>query len=380
MGSKKRIIFRWWPRDLNGKPLGLFWKVHGKRAPNRIANWGATLYDFYRADPSPGVNPGQVAETIRRVASGSLIAAAMREIGEDAAVDELEWADREPDPRELPVMDTQKLIEAHECRVHSGMYNRLSAVDEVRARAIGGQDNKQQPLGEKDIDVDLQLAAKEDADAAASTPTDETNGIASVIMQDRPVSSPFHPSHYPAPWPFIPFANPDPPILLQKRLPFHLLPETLYVHDPYDLLSVSPFLPDYSGVPPTEWLEKQPKVFKYKLCLAPGVREATSEARKKSEEEEQKKRHILRVHSGFSPTQAGSARDVLAYEVALPTKPPPLTVWTRRICIFRLLQSWVVDTIQLCTRPNWSFRAISLLNRHCAIHVCTRNLRRRWTH
>ncbi|KIM66562.1 hypothetical protein SCLCIDRAFT_61526, partial [Scleroderma citrinum Foug A] len=165
--SKKRIIFRWWPRNLNGKPLGLFWKVHGKRAPNRIANWGATLYDFYRVDPSPGVNPGQVAETIRRVASGSLIAAAMREIGEDAAVDELEWADREPDPRELPVMDTQKLIEAHE-----------------------------------------------------------------------PVSSPFHPSHYPAPWPFIPFANPDPPILLQKRLPFHLLPETLYVHDPYDLLSM----------------------------------------------------------------------------------------------------------------------------------------------
>lgn len=144
-------------------------------------------------------------------------------------------------------------------------------------------------------------------------------------MQDRPVSSPFHPSHYPAPWPFIPFANPDPPILLQKRLPFHHLPETLYVHDPYNLLSVSPFLPDYSGVLPTEWLEKQPKVFKYKLCLAPSVREATSEARKKSEEEEQKKRHILRVHSGFSPTQAGSAQDVLAYEVALPTKSPPLT-------------------------------------------------------
>lgn len=72
------------------------------------------------------------AET--KVASGSLIAAAMRELGEDGAVDELEWADREPDPCELPVMDTQKLIEAHRCRVHSGMYNHVSVVDEICSR------------------------------------------------------------------------------------------------------------------------------------------------------------------------------------------------------------------------------------------------------
>lgn len=56
------------------------------------------------------------AET--KVASGSLIAAAMRELGEDGAVDELEWADREPDP----------------CRVHSGMYNHVSVVDEICSR------------------------------------------------------------------------------------------------------------------------------------------------------------------------------------------------------------------------------------------------------
>ena len=123
--------------------MGNHWVSSGKCVPNGIAKWGATLYDFYRVDPIPGVNPGQVAET--KVASGSLIAAAMRELGEDGAVDELEWADREPDPCELPVMNTQKLIEAHRCRVHSGMYNHVSVVDEVRAQAIGGRGNKQQP-------------------------------------------------------------------------------------------------------------------------------------------------------------------------------------------------------------------------------------------
>ncbi|KAL4061993.1 hypothetical protein J3A83DRAFT_4066727, partial [Scleroderma citrinum] len=54
----------------------------------------------------------------------------------------------------------------------------------------------------------------------------------------EPLSSPFHPSHYPEPWPFFPFSNPKLSTLLQKRIPPHVLPETLYVHDPYDLLSV----------------------------------------------------------------------------------------------------------------------------------------------
>ena len=320
IGSKKRIPFRAWPRDRNGKPLPDLSRsnssqVRGKEAPNGIRNWGATLYDFYHVEPSPDAPNRSV------VASGSLTAASMRQIGElDAAIDELEWADREEDPRELSETDTQKLIEAHECRVHTGMYNHFSAVDEVRALAIASRD-KQQPLGEKDVDVDLQSAAKEDSNVVASTPTDKRNGIASVLMQGRPVPSPFHPSHYPAPWPFVPFENPDPPILLRKRLPFHLLPETLYVHDPYNLLSVDRSS-DYSDVLPTEWLEKQPKVFKYKLCLTTSVREDVSRARKESEE--QKKRHILRVH-GFSPTQADSTQDLFTYEITLPTKPPSLS-------------------------------------------------------
>jgi len=295
--------------------------VRGKEAPNGIRNWGATLYDFYHVEPLP-----DEPNTKFTVASGSLTAASVRQLGElDAAVDELEWAGREADPRELSVMDTQKLIEQRECRVHSGIHNHFSAVDEVRTQAIASRYNKQQPLGEKDVNVGLQSAAKKDSDAAASTPTDKRNGIASVLMQDRPVFSPFHPSHYPAPWPFIPFADPDPPILLQKRLPPHLLPETLYVHDPYNLLAVDYSTYDYADVRPTEWLEKQPKVFKYKLHLIPSVRAAISGARKKSEEEEQRKRQILRVHRRFSPTQADSAQDVLAYEVPLPTKPFPLT-------------------------------------------------------
>ncbi|KAI5995005.1 hypothetical protein EDD15DRAFT_2255785 [Pisolithus albus] len=49
--------------------------------------------------------------------SGSRIAAALREIGEvEYAKGELEWADREDDPYEIPAADTGELVECNEIR------------------------------------------------------------------------------------------------------------------------------------------------------------------------------------------------------------------------------------------------------------------------
>ena len=322
--GKKRAVFSFWPRDPNGKPIIPNSSLRGKETPNGICNWGATLYDFYCVEPIPGV-PNALA-----YASGSRIAAGVRQHGElDVASELLDWAEHEAEPREVPVTDTQTLIEGHEYRVHFKLYDQFSAIDEVRARATATEDDEP-PSEEEGTPIDTQSVGNEDADEPS---TNKTNGVDSVLMQDRPISSPFHPSHYPEPWPFIPFANPN-TVPLQKQLPHHLLPETLYIHDPYDLLHVERSIYDeddtYSDAhsdeapSPLEWLDTQPKVLKYKLHLTPTVRAALVKARKKAEEEEQKKKRILKVYR-FMPTKADRARGVPAYEVALPTKPPALT-------------------------------------------------------
>ena len=319
-GGKKRIIFRSWPCAPNGKSFIPSSSLHGKETPNGILDWGATLYDFYSMYPFPGV----LAH-----ASGSRLAAGARQHGElDVASDELKWADREANPREVPVTDAQRLIEGYECRVHLKAYDQFSAIDEVRARAAAVGDDELSSGGE-DTAVDTQSVGNANADKPC---INKTHGVDSVLMQDRPTSSPFHPSRYPEPWPFIPFANPD-TVLLQKRLPHHLLPETLYVHDPYDLLHVHSSDDEDDthsdahsdeAPSPLEWLKNQPKVLKYTLHLTPSVREAIVKARKKAEEQERKKKRILKV-CRFMLTKADRARGAPAYEVALPTKPPALT-------------------------------------------------------
>ncbi|KAI6124330.1 hypothetical protein EV401DRAFT_1183528 [Pisolithus croceorrhizus] len=214
--------------------------------------------------------------------SGSRIAAALRQIGElEYAKDELEWADNEDDPREIPVANTGELVEC--C--------------EARARFFT-------------------------AYSAAETRAEPTYGISSVLMFDRPLSSPFNPSHYPAPWPFISFANPSPPVLLQERIPVHLLPQTLYVHDPYSLFHVD--LNRNTSNDKTPWIDMRPRVYLYKLGLGSSALKAIEESRKAAEESERKKKRVLDVYR-FLPTEEERARGEPAYEVALPTKPSALT-------------------------------------------------------
>lgn len=288
MWDKKRAIFREWPRDPNGKTITS--GLGGKKTPNGFLSWGATLYDFYRVRPCPQES------FLIAITSGSRIAATVRAAGEtEVAAKQLAWADQEADPCEVPVVDPGESIESFERLACTGMYDKFSAVYEVRTRATVNHIGNSSNNGDRSKD---------------SAPKN---------------SSPFHPSHYPEPWPFIPFSDPELSTLLQKRIPLHLLPETLYVHDPYDLLPVSAAYRD----PRSErnvipWLTKPPKVYKYKLNLIPSACDTAQKARKEAEEEEMMKKRVLHIYR-FPPTEEERARGEPTYDVPLPTKPPTLT-------------------------------------------------------
>ena len=297
--DKKRAIFRDWPRDPNGRTLRAGLEFRGKEAPNGFLSWGATLYDFYRVRSMPRES------WLIAITSGSRIAATVRAAGEtELSANQLAWADREADPCEVPVVDPGELIESYERSACTRIYDEFSAVEGVRARRHGGNPSNSGNRGKGGV-LDI--------------------GITSVLMSDWPPSSPFHPSHYPEPWPFIPFSNPELSTLLQKRIPLHLLPQTLYVHDPYDLLSVrhdcyyDPWLD--REVP---WLIKPPSVHRYKLNLIPGACDTAQKARKEAEAEEIKKKRVLHVYR-FPPSEEERARGEPTYDVPLPTKPPGLT-------------------------------------------------------
>ncbi|KAI6101863.1 hypothetical protein F5141DRAFT_273012 [Pisolithus sp. B1] len=319
--QKKRAVFRVWPRDPKGKVIIPNETLRGgKVAPNGILSWGATLYDFYSIKPIPD-NPYAITYL-----SGSRIAAAVRKIGElEHAKDELEWADNEDDPHEIPVANTGELVECYETRAR--LFKAYSAVEtKVDASTAGvssfssAHESSKEHATKEDEEENGDEDGDEDGDEKMETNEQEkpNYGISSVLMFDRPLSSPFHPSYYPPPWPFIPFANPYPPVLLQERIPVHLLPKTLYVHDPYSLLPVDPDRDTDNDETP--WINMRPRVYLYKLSLESSTLKAIEESRKAAEESEKKKKRILDVYR-FLPTEEERARGEPAYEVALPTKP-----------------------------------------------------------
>ncbi|KAG1822424.1 uncharacterized protein BJ212DRAFT_1213897, partial [Suillus subaureus] len=111
---KNRIIFRHWPRDPKGqviKPSPL----RGKEAGNGLDLWGATLYDFYHVRRIPNT-PNYITNS-----TGSRLAKWMRQAGELTAKDELYWADKEEDPKEIPVADIGELIGCYDTHVRLGI-------------------------------------------------------------------------------------------------------------------------------------------------------------------------------------------------------------------------------------------------------------------
>ncbi|KAJ7470260.1 hypothetical protein FB451DRAFT_1176331 [Mycena latifolia] len=201
--GQTRFIFRSWPRDPAGQEAPEM--EPGKTTPNGIVYWGATLYDFYYFQAIPTI-PNYIMTS-----TGSRLAATMRKIGElDAAAPEIEWADREEEPRQLVL--PQEI--AHDIRP---MENRIAW--NASPFSLAGA-------------TCLFVRGTEHAHAAEvplpESDPDEHCDIASIT-----------PENYPRPWPIVPFSFVKPPLpKLETLIPYTLLPKKLIVHDPWNLLSM----------------------------------------------------------------------------------------------------------------------------------------------
>ncbi|KAG1727069.1 uncharacterized protein EDB91DRAFT_1061351, partial [Suillus paluster] len=218
------------------------------QAGNGLDLWGATLYDFYHVRRLPNV-PNYITTS-----TGSRLAKWMRQAGELIAEDELYWADKEEDPKEIPVVDLGELIRCYDTRVALGIFDD------------------------------------------------------------------FNPADYPSPYPFIPCTHETP--TLQQRIPLHLLPQKLHVHDPWNKLSIDKGDSDIL----TPWISKVANggdiIRTYSLSLEPEAKEAASKAQKKiAEDEAAKGESVLRI---FPAEKEGPTEEPLV-EVVLPPRPPKRT-------------------------------------------------------
>ncbi|KAF7295348.1 hypothetical protein MIND_01074200 [Mycena indigotica] len=196
-----RMIFREWPRDPNGKTAFMKGEQLGKQTPNGLV-WGNTLYDFYYYRPMPDV-PSYLVTT-----SGSRLADKMRQLGEDYATHELEWADREKAPQQFVLPDQIALDitsrESHVSREPGGYSPKIRSV-----RGPGSELAEEVPI------------------AGDSKPN------AHVDISD------IKPENYPGLWPLLPFSRGAAyGVKLETLLPYSLLPKKLVVHDPWNLLQV----------------------------------------------------------------------------------------------------------------------------------------------
>ena len=175
IGEGTRVVFRLWPRDPNGQIAP---PKRGKEAPNGLDLWGATLCDFYRVKRIPSCSNDLTVST------GSMLAASMRELGEiEWAGDEIALADEEQEPHEVFPYDIGKLI--------------------------------------RDMERNVRERKANDTWDDIPTSTELTGSC-------------FNRTFYSPPWPLKPFSVKAP--ILQKRIPYHLLPKTLVIHDPNNVL------------------------------------------------------------------------------------------------------------------------------------------------
>ncbi|KIK40554.1 hypothetical protein CY34DRAFT_87100 [Suillus luteus UH-Slu-Lm8-n1] len=303
--GKTRILFRVWPRDPKGdiiKPSPL----RGKEAGNGIDLWGATLYDFYHVLRAPDV------KNYLTISTSSRLARWMRQHGELIADDELYWADKEEDPKEVPVVDIGELIRCYDMRVASGILNHSEQEEEAELATDACSEDDSTTSGQ----LDASMLETEDK-ASSEDGADHLTGEPAVPLPN--IDSPFHPDHYPSPYPFIPCSHTETPIL-QQRIPLHLLPQKLYVHDPWNKLTIDKGSSDHK----TPWHCKVSKggdiVRSYSLSLAPEGKEAASKAQKlaeMAEDEAAKKESVLHIF----PTAKEGPTEELLIEVVLPVRP-----------------------------------------------------------
>ena len=287
---RKRAIFRLWPRDPKGMPIIPTDKPRGMLSPDGYP-WGATLYDIYSVRRLPNI-PNMVS-----FMTGSALREVMEAMGEvDVAAPEIEWARSEGKPRVEGAADTEELI---------------NCID-MRARLFSVEKDKEDG-GDEDQD--------EEAEQASEYQREKDNGQDPTCVPPAPtipVTSPFHRSHYPEPWPLTPFEHPF-SVVLQERIPLYLLPQTLYVHDPFNLLPASE-----RRFQNTSWTSRPDIVRTYNLYTSETVRSQVEKARDKAKElEELKARTLIILRYQRTKEQIKKHQPVI--EVPLPPYPRRLT-------------------------------------------------------
>lgn len=110
--TRKRTLFRFWPRDPNGKPITKDNSCFGKHTNSGVQIWGATLSDLYRTYRIPSI------KELVTVSSGSKLAEWMKKNGElDWAPDEIALAELEDEPVQVPPCDIADLVQPTEHKI-----------------------------------------------------------------------------------------------------------------------------------------------------------------------------------------------------------------------------------------------------------------------
>jgi hypothetical protein len=200
----------------------------------------------------------------------------MREIGElDWATDEINQASQEPDPVQVHPYDIGGLIKDKELLIRKGTCGK--------------------PVERPDAEEPIrQAVASEDA--------------------NQPPISLFEISNYPYPWPLVPFSTPA--ITLQKRIPFHLLLQKLFVHDPWNLLSVD----RRNGGKRDEWTSKKDIIRTYRLQLSPAGKEMVEKELKSRAELDAKCKDIDQREGYLPDPECNTSPAIMVFP---PLRPPP---------------------------------------------------------
>lgn len=329
--DKDRFVFRHWPRDPNGKPIAPS-DIHGKEAGNGLNLWGATLYDFFFVRRIPSNDHGLTIST------GSRLTKVMEALGEpEHAQDEIAWAAREADPKEIPAWDPAQAIVVHERRVHAGSgvvkkVNKKSKSTPPQVSAVGPDTDSVQMLDVSEPVPSQAIDPRKDAVDVAKDPASEDSGNESSgksahsmdevniqqLASDILAESPFHPSHYPSPWPLAPFETPYSPFTLQRGIPIHLLPKKLYVHDPWELVYTNPDA-SHEGEGKS-WTSRTDRIRTYTHSLPPEsqrMAEAASKAAAVAEDE------VLNIPETvfISPQETEGPTEQPAIRAFLPKRP-----------------------------------------------------------
>ncbi|KAF8432744.1 hypothetical protein L210DRAFT_3650200 [Boletus edulis BED1] len=273
-------------------------KLRGTLSPDGYP-WGATLYDIYSVNKIPSVF-GLMTFT-----TGSMLRQVMEAMGElDAAAPEIEWAKTEGQPRIEGVADTEELITCADTRLRLCQFFTPSSQDPLAGWTQDGEQDEEDSENddEDDDDDDGHWQEYDDDKLPTFIPPPPT----------IPVTSPFHPSHYPKPWPFTPFENILKPILLQERIPLYLLPQTLYVHDPFWLLPARE-----RHFRDTSWTSRPDVIRTYNLQFSETVRSEVEAARQKAEEMEEFKARTL-IFLRYKRTKKQIKKHEPIIEVPLP--------------------------------------------------------------